>query len=689
MRYLQTILLFLVGTVALAAPDVNEQAQTVPSVALGNTVIVSFYTQNGDTKSPVILLGGTNVAPTSYPFKCSYPTDDWLVVPGAGARQDKATLLLEQSVAQIEISHFGSSPLPARFVLKCITRSRITTVTTTIVAQPPAQESKSDTSPIEAAAPGNFRPAPARTTRTLAGIEQPVRVPMTPIWVRIVIATLAIALLGVLYVLRLFRTEAAIMTPRDKCAKLEPGKEFPVKIKRPRSSRVRVTSPRPVQWRESQDWPDGQNQRHSSDRKPNQNREYFSGTLSLDPLASSGAEVVEFTVERRFFPPLKLEVFLWWEGAKDLSDEKIPGMQPTISWHPKEVSGQIRELQSQLQLQAGALSMLQQSAKLIERAVAKVSEDQIALYPSEELKQLNTSLATLTEKINDSPEHLLLVVNQAFAKSIGLVQKQIKEGADSQLRYLAGLVNPNHKDHEHPEARSGNGGSQIARLESLFPEKVIGEDIASRVRSFTSSPSSDGMNLRTMAQNFGNLAVAIAEIESRFDLAGRTAPPLVGQIRGRLLRLQWLAQKYDSFRRNQSLPVEVRLECTEEGLQKLPNSIAEGLETALQYWQLPKEFLEKNWDEVVTREVTELVMVCDRAAQDLNKPGLFDDLLRKLFDITHLEDISPRPGGAYDSAGHIILGFEPGNRDTVTRVVVRGFRYKQGLLQKSTVMIGQ
>ncbi|HWS16621.1 MAG TPA: hypothetical protein VN223_01330, partial [Candidatus Elarobacter sp.] len=271
------------------------------------------------------------------------------------------------------------------------------------------------------------------------------------------------------------------------------------------------------------------------------------------------------------------------------------------------------------------------------------------------------------------------------------IKEQFKNDYDSHRVYLAALVNQGRKAEKETSAGANaeNGSPQLVASESFLSEKVINGDVVSLVRLFASPVSNDGVNLRLTAQNFGELAATVEEVESRFAVVTGKVPAPASQIRGRLLRLEWLAQKYDSFRRNHSLPVEIRLDCTEEGLKKLPKSLAEGIEMALQYWQAPREFLEKNWDDLITGDLIDLVRLCDEAAQPLQNPKPFDDLLRKLFELTRLEDISPRPGGAYDSAGHNLLGFESGNRDTITRVVSRGFRYKQALLQKPTVMVGQ
>jgi molecular chaperone GrpE (heat shock protein) len=679
MRYLKIITLLLGGTVATAFAQA-QQAQPTPKVILGSNVVVNFDTKNDQARASILL--DANVAQTSFPLKCSYVTDDWFVTPIAGARSDKDYLLLEQTNSQIDVVHLVHNSLPAAFVLTCATKSGHTSIPTTILAQSLTQGNKTgqDINPS---------PSPARGAGQLSQGDSTggVQIARIPIWMWIIVAVLALLLICVLGAPRLFRPEMKIADPPAKIVRLEPGKECSVKIKRPKSYQVNVKASK-LDWKEAPEH-----------RSRENNDGYYRITLSLESSLSSGAEIVEFTVWRRFFPSAKLELFVWWEISKPVTVEQMPPAQArhqqTVFSNPNKVLEEIESLRAEFQRQTDTLNQLKQSMTQIDQSVTTVSDAQTALYTSHDFKELKDSLAVLLQKVSEGPEQItssmLLTVNQVFAKSLSTMQKQIKDDSDSQRTFLAGLVNQGHTAAKEAFAgtRAENGSPQLSQLDSFVSEKVINGDVSSLVRIFASPVAGDGVNLRPMAQNFGELAATVEEIESRFVVAGGKAPPLVSQIRGRLLRLEWLAQKYDSFRRNHSLPVEIRLECTEGGLQKLPKSLATGIETALQYWRVPKEFLEKNLDDVVTRELTEVVRLCDDAAQNLKTPELFDDLLRKLFKLTCLEDISPRPGGAYDSTGHNILGFEPGNRDTITRIVVRGFRYKQALLQKPTVMVGQ
>jgi hypothetical protein len=305
-----------------------------------------------------------------------------------------------------------------------------------------------------------------------------------------------------------------------------------------------------------------------------------------------------------------------------------------------------------------------------------------------ELFEAQESLRELKKQILDS---LYSVVNGATGDSLGEIRdalkRQMKEDSDRLFKDLEKLMAGRE---QIKEAEAGNGSSDARPhlgLERLVSERATSKEVEEAVRLLLAdpSPNNDGAALDSLARNARELAVAIEEVESRFRSSNLNVPKLTAEMRLRLLRLEWLAQKYDDFRRKKSVPASVELSTDGDGLEKLSQSIAKGIENSLEYWHDPVEFLQAGLDQLVSRDLPEVIKMCDSAG----KRGAFDDLVQKLLQVSHLVDISPRSGDRYDPAGHLVLDFESGNRDTIIRVTTRGFRYKQEVLNKPTVIVGR
>ena len=700
MRYLKAVR-FLVAVAILPAAAL---AQIVSQqLILGQPAEIAFTKEaNGEAKASVALRVAVDAQGKPLKTSCDLPLSGWVLNPISGAKFDDTGAKLEvfAQLAPIEITYKSFDPPKVTLVCKASDGKSMATI---ITPKPAAQAAPSATSTSSVTLPVRH----ASSTSTNA--QPPAGAFILRYGLPIVLGAILLYLLlsNVFPRMRFWELRIHLKEPTDEVLKLQADQQSQVLIEMPPSYEVKITQlPKQVA---------------ASIKDGNRDRNKYLVWLSL---ASSPQENwagrIEFTISGRFFQrSRKIRLFAWWEAeTRPTVEQKIPvdlraqanqksrvqqdlplPKTPAKGWEPgnsgNEIRGEILGLRSLVGQQQTALGRLESILSEIREPVVNLAQDQATTNVPHQIDQLTKIVEGLRGKFSEDyqqlSDSLYLKFNQAFAKGAQQIADQVKSESDAQLKLMADLMKPLRIPENRGPANDGreNGSPQLASFENFASEKVINGDVVTLVRLFA-DPIPGDFNLRQQAHNLAELAATVAEIENRFTAAGAKPPALASQIRGHLLRLEWLAQKYDSFRRNHSLPVEVRLDCTEVGIVKLPHRLAEGLKMALQYWQAPKEFFEKTLDQVVARELTELVRVCDDTAQQqLQNARFFDDLLRKLFELTGLEDVSPRLGGAYDSNRHDLLGFESGSRDTITRVVIRGFRYKQVLLQKPTVMVGQ
>lgn len=298
---------------------------------------------------------------------------------------------------------------------------------------------------------------------------------------------------------------------------------------------------------------------------------------------------------------------------------------------------------------------------------------------------------TVREAKKETIESLYSEVNRAFGDSLAeiwdWIKKEIREDFNKQLSDLTSLMAARGQVREASEGNGSGEDRPHPGLKRFISEQANTVEVEKAIRVILASPApnNDGLDLTFLARKFRDVALAVEEIERRFRSSNMNVPKLGAEIRFRLLRLVWLAQKYHDLRRDKSFPVSVEINAGNDGLERFSLNLAKAIETSLQYWHAPKQFLEASLDQIISRDLLGLVKICDSAGKD----GLFDDVVRKLLDVVHLEDISPRSGDRYDPSTHLVLDYESGNRDTVIRLMTRGFRYKHQILSKPTVVVGR
>jgi hypothetical protein len=227
---------------------------------------------------------------------------------------------------------------------------------------------------------------------------------------------------------------------------------------------------------------------------------------------------------------------------------------------------------------------------------------------------------------------------------------------------------------------------QLEKLEHLVSRQASWTEVEEQVRMLlaTSPANAGGSALASFAVTARGLAAAIEELENRCESSNVDLAQLADEIRLRLLRLEWLARKYNDFRQNESLPAELELSSSHGSLDKLPHNFSKAIESSFKYWHAPKEYLEFSLDDVVSRDVLTLIQHCDSVANNEH----FNDILPKVLEVAQLEDISPRAGEPYDPEQHMAVDFEEGDPGAIIRIKSRGFCYKKQRLNKPEVIVG-
>jgi hypothetical protein len=212
-------------------------------------------------------------------------------------------------------------------------------------------------------------------------------------------------------------------------------------------------------------------------------------------------------------------------------------------------------------------------------------------------------------------------------------------------------------------------------------ENVANNNISDVVVDRLSKPPSVSSSV------FINLVNKVQYIQKILDrLTAQLVSPssLISDVQATLKKIEIMVVQVSNALEGKPMELPLSIKFSENAGKLLAVQIARQLESTLSLMADPIGKIKGDLDNLIITEIPKIAKMCDnqKNAKDLAP------VLESLFQSCELTDTTPKEGGLYRSDDHVKLDSAKGDLNRVIRIVDRGFKYNDQVIQQPKVVVG-